>query len=237
MISICSFCTVLGRNCSQVATVFIRDVSPNRVSRAFLGFWGPQCGVRASKFSSRTFPTIEFPGHSWGSGVSNVLYGPRSLHPGRFPESSFPGILGILGPQCVLRASKCSSGTFPRIEFPWHSWVSGVPNVLHARASKCSSGTFPRIEFPVHSCISRVPNVMCGLRNVHPGRFPESSFPGILGVFLSPMCCTGLEVFIRDVGSNRISWAFLGFWGPQGVVRASKYSSWTFPRIEFPGHS
>jgi hypothetical protein len=132
-----------------------------------------------------------------------VMCGLRIVHPGRFPESSFPVILGLLGPQCAVRASKCSSGTFPRIEFPGHSWAY----------------------------------VVYGLRSFHPGCFPESSFPGILRLLWSPMCCVGFEVFVRDVSPNRISRAFLGFWCPQCAVRASKYSSGTFSRSEFPGHS
>jgi hypothetical protein len=120
--------------CCAGFEVFIRDVSSNRVSRAFLGFWVP-----------------------------NVLYGPRSVHLGRFLESSFPGILGFLGPPACC------------------------------------------------------------------ARFPESSFPGILGLLKSPMCCAGVDVFIRDVSPNRVSRAFLGFWGPRCAVRASKCLSGTFP--------
>jgi hypothetical protein len=242
--------------CCTNLEVLIRDVSPNRVSRAFFGFWGPQSDAQASKWSSGTFPRIEFPGHSWASGVPNVLYGLRSVHPGRFPESSFPCILGLLGPplcraslgmfirdvssnrvsraflgfwvQYAVRASKCSCGMFPRIEFPGHSWVSGVPTALckprsvHPgrfpdrvsraflgcsgpqcifRASKCLSGTFPRLEFLGHSWAVLVPNVFFGLRNANPGFFSDSSFLGIPGS------------------------------GPQSAVRASKCSS------GFLGHS
>jgi hypothetical protein len=259
------------------------DVSPKRVFRKFLGFWGPRCIVRASKCSSGifprikfpghswafgihnalwaskclsgTFPRIEFPGHSWASGVPNVLCGLRSVHPGRVPKSSFPGVLGLLGPQCIVRASKCSSRAFPRIEFPEHSWISGSPNVLymfprieflgHSWASgvpnvlcgrRCvHPGRFPRIEFPAHSWASGVPDLRYGPRSIFPGRFPESSFPGILGFLESTMCCTGFEMFIRDVSRNRVARAFLGFWCPQCAVRVSKCSSGRFPESSFPG--
>jgi hypothetical protein len=201
--------------CSGLPSVFFgrrdarRGVSPDRVSWAFLGCSGiPNVFFGCEMHIRDVSPDLVSGALLSGSGVPNVLLRCRKLHLGRFPGSGCLGTHGLLwAPQRVLRAAKCTSGTFPRIESPGHSHaVVGSP--------MCFLGGEMHIRFPGSGLLgapdsSGVPGVLFRRRKLHLGRFPGSGSLGILGLY----------------------------WDPQCVFRAAKCTSGTFPRIRSLGRS
>jgi hypothetical protein len=134
----------------------------------------------------------------------------RELHLGRFPGSNPLGSPGLFwAPQFVFRAAKCTSGTFPRIKSPGHSWaVLGSPmcfsgNEMHIRDISPDPVSWVLLKG------SGVPHVLFRHRKLYLGHFPGSGSLGALGLLRAPQC----------------------------VFRATKCKSGTLPRSESLGHS